>query len=218
MENQANQPQPKKPANPALWIVLIIVILVVAGYGVYAYMTGNTNTNTANTVVTTNQNTNATANTNTATNTNIDTSGWQVYTNEKWGVTVKYPSNVDVIEKIDKGYIEFRGPEQKPNGGYWPRFGITHHDTDYYNPPVGTDVSSWVQVNESYYTKLGTPYTIANLKTVHILSLATPQANGADIYYVISGTKLSQILVSHDLFLENQPIDYAFLESISFNN
>lgn len=38
-----NQPQPSKPTNPAMWIVLIVIVLAVAGYGVYAYISDNDN-------------------------------------------------------------------------------------------------------------------------------------------------------------------------------
>jgi len=92
MEPPQTQPQvTKKSSNPTLWIVLVIVILVIAGYGVYAYMTGNANN--TNTVVLTNQNTNTVSNL----NTNIDTSDWQVYTNEKYGFSFRYPESLSVL-------------------------------------------------------------------------------------------------------------------------
>lgn len=109
-----DQPQPtNNSTNPFLWIILVIVILVIAGYGVYAYMTGNTNTNTANTVVTTNQNTNTASNI----NANIDTSDWQVYTNEKYGFSFRYPSDWTIEEQsginYDKSIVSITSPETK---------------------------------------------------------------------------------------------------------
>ncbi len=200
--------------------MVIILLLLIGGYFLF-FQEEETNTNA---VVITNQNTNAAVNTNTATNVNstananIDTSDWLTYTNEKWGISCKYPSNVNVIENIDKGYVEFRGPEQKPNGGFWPRYFITHGDNDFYNPPADTDVSSWVTIPESDTIKIGSPYMIANHETVHQVSLKTPQSNGTDYYFVINGTKLFMIQVRHDLYDQNQPLDFAFLESIRFNN
>jgi hypothetical protein len=114
MENQ--QPQPSKPTNKALWIVLVIVILAIVGYGIYTYVSGRGNENTNNVNTTINQNTNVTANsntglstntavntntvantntavnTNTSTNTNtVDTTGWKTYKDQEYNYTLEYP-------------------------------------------------------------------------------------------------------------------------------
>ncbi|EKD56884.1 MAG: hypothetical protein ACD_58C00056G0002 [uncultured bacterium] len=113
MQTPQNQPQPAKPTNPAMWIVLVLVILGVAGYGLYAFVTGDTNdnqntnqvtnSNTAvntNTTVNTNVNSNqmANSNINSAINANINTSGWKTYLDQDSGLTIKYPSDWMTIE------------------------------------------------------------------------------------------------------------------------
>lgn len=128
MDNQPNQPQSTKPSNKTLWAVLIIVILAVAGYGIYAYVSGNTNNNqntnlVANTNATTNVNTISNTNTvtntatnlnaNTTTNTNIDTSEWKTYENNTYDYSIKYPNNWRVAEDYMKAFAEIRHPQNK---------------------------------------------------------------------------------------------------------
>jgi hypothetical protein len=99
MENQPNQPS--KPANKSLWIVLVIVILALAGYGIYAYVSGNTNN--ANTT----SNINSTINTNVAENSNsvgnINTtptiSGPTTYENSVIPFTLGIPASATVREQ-----------------------------------------------------------------------------------------------------------------------
>ena len=101
-----NQPQPTKPTNKALWIVLIIVVLAIAGYGIYTLISNKDNENTNNTNSTVNQNTNVVANANTVLNTNtavnlntnIDTSGWKNFSNNKYGFSVKMPQSWQVTQ------------------------------------------------------------------------------------------------------------------------
>ena len=100
MENHLNQPKPTKPANKALRIVLVIVILAIAGYGIYAYISGNTNTTlnmnaAVNTNTSTKSNSNLVSNINSPSNMNttVNTSDWKTYNNDIYGFSVKYPSD-----------------------------------------------------------------------------------------------------------------------------
>ncbi len=154
--------------------------------------------------------------TNSPSNTNaVDTSGWKTYTSQSWGLSVKYPADVTVIESTDKTVVEFRGPQQGSNG-FLPRWFITHGSNQFYNPPADTDVQSWIKGN-TVYDELGDSYSVAQLPTMHVISKASPQSSGADFYYVINGTKLFAIQVRHEAVQDNQPLDLAFLEHIVFN-
>lgn len=107
-----NQPEKStKQGNPAIWVVLVIVLVLILGgaYIMFVQENEDINVNNANAVVTANQNANTNVN---AITSDVDTSDWLTYTNEKYGYSVKYPSDATYQELTsgsrgdeDLGYI-----------------------------------------------------------------------------------------------------------------
>lgn len=139
--------------------------------------------------------------------------GWQTYTNETFGYTVKHPSDTLVRgQDLDK-LVEFEGPFD--NNEYWPRLTISHHDSDFYHPPAGTDVITWV-TDQSSYDAIGEEFKVAGLPTIHLVSNRSPQSYASDNYYFIKGTQLYEIDLLHAADKQDWVLYNKFLKSFEF--
>ncbi|MBU0612675.1 hypothetical protein KKB10_01540 [Patescibacteria group bacterium] len=107
--NNNSTPTPTKGSRTGVVVAFVVVILVIAGALWYSFSGTNDNTNNTNKVMS--ENTNVTVNTNTTTNTNsaVDTSDWETYTNEEYGISIQYPFEWEVSKYEDSVY--FSPPE-----------------------------------------------------------------------------------------------------------
>lgn len=136
---------------------------------------------------------------------------WRNYTNEKLGYGVSYPGICTVSTDLGQS-VDFTGPLE--NNEWWPRITIAHRDTDFYNPPAGTDVVEWVQKFPEL--KEGKEVSIDGLTTLHFVQERSPQAYGADYYYFIKEGQLYQITLLHTADRQDWPLYDKFLESFTF--
>jgi len=90
----------------------------------------------------------------------VDTSGWATYTNAKYGFSFKHPSTYTTAGCPTKPcgeYIgEMSGGDQTVMQGDisevgWPNIAVMHLSSDFYNPPVDTDLREWILASFSYY-------------------------------------------------------------------
>ena len=142
--------------------------------------------------------------------------GWKTYTNEEFGYTVRYPGACKVMGADLNEMVEFVGPEVEYMGTYehWPRLSIEHYDSDFYHPPLGTDVNEWVKRIPGL--KLGAEFEVANLPTAHLVQERSPQAYAADHYYFVKGTQLYHIQLLHAADREDWDLYNKFLNSFTF--
>ena len=125
----------------------------------------------------------------------IDTSNisWRTYINEEHGYSVQYPGICNVLAADPDGRVQFEGPLQGED--HWPSIVITHYDSKYYRPVVGTDVNSWVKNFPGF--SQGDAISVAGLPTVHFVQDKTTHAYAGDYYYFIKGDQLYNISILH---------------------
>ncbi|MBZ9577673.1 hypothetical protein KJA13_01405, partial [Patescibacteria group bacterium] len=146
------------------------------------------------------------------------TEDWQVYTNEKYGYSLKYPT--DCLYGPLPGYCKLKPPKERPreclcyfnaedpNSVSLGTFTGTKSDltgasfvvfhsiyVDYYSPPAGTDLVEWVKENFSYYDDIPDEINM-EIDGIPALRVYTPKSPMAwsqeDIYFIKSG-KVFQI-------------------------
>ena len=147
----------------------------------------------------------------------IDTANivWRGYENDVYGYTVEYPSICNVLSSDQSQGVQFSGPLR--DNEHWPMISISHYNSQYYKPAVGTDVYQWVKQFPGF-TK-GEDVTMAGLPTVHFVQARTPHAYAGDYYYFIKGDQLFNISILHtadkvDWNLYNQFLNsFAFIET-----
>ncbi len=141
----------------------------------------------------------------------VDSVNWRIYTNETLGYTLTYPGICNVSGDLDNA-VDFTGPLKSKE--LWPKITINHNDSEFYNPPLGTDVEEWVNKFPGF--KDGTGITIAGLPTVHFVQEKNSQAFAGDYYYFIKDTQLYQITILHTGGKEDWPLYNKFLASFAF--
>ena len=143
-----------------------------------------------------------------------DYGGWIPYTNESLGYTLYYPAYTTALESPDGTNVSFEGPLE--NNERWPVLTVSHFDSDFYRPPEGTDVETWVLDNGIPYDELGPEIKVAGLPAFHLIVEPTPQSYGFDEFYFIRGEQLFRILLLHTEGRQDWDLYNQFLESFIF--
>jgi hypothetical protein len=139
---------------------------------------------------------------------------WKTYTSEKFGYTLKYPSNATIMGADPNTAVQFVGPVV--GNEHWPWFSVEHYDSDFYRPPASTDVHQWIADSGHPYDEIGPDVEVAGLPTVHLVYEASPQAYGSDHYYFIRGDQLFHIQILHAGGRQDWDLYNKFLQSFRF--
>jgi hypothetical protein len=140
--------------------------------------------------------------------------GWNSYTNEALGYSLMYPGDTEVQGANRDEMVEFVGPII--NADHWPWFFVEHFDSDFFSPPLGTDVKQWLADSNIPYEPTDQELTIGGLPAVRYLFEASPQAYARDDYYVIKDDQLFLISILHADGLQDWALYEQFLASIAF--
>lgn len=140
--------------------------------------------------------------------------GWKTYTSEKFGYTLKYPGDAEVMGPNLDESVQFVGPIV--NDEHWPWFFVEHYDSDFYHPPSGTDVHQWIADSDVSYDEIGPEVEIAGLSTVHLIYNESPQAYASDDYYFIRGDQLFHITILHAGGQQDWDLYNKFLQGFTF--
>ncbi len=139
--------------------------------------------------------------------------GWETYTNEMFGYTLKYPGDAEIIGADLDATVDFLGP--LVDNERWPWLTVSHLDGDFYHPPAGADIYEWV--TESIpYDEIGPDYNVAGIPTVHLVDERSPQAYASDRYYFVKDGQLFVIMVLHAGDQEDWDLYNKFLKSFTF--
>jgi len=140
--------------------------------------------------------------------------GWETYTNETLGYTLKYPGDASVMGTDLNSMVTFEGP--LIDNDHWPVLIVNHPDVDFYNPPAGTDVMEWILDSGTPSDTIDSETEVAGFPTVHLVYEESPQAYGSDHYYLISGEQLFQIQFIHTGGKQDWGVYNRFLKSLTF--
>ncbi|RJQ34017.1 hypothetical protein C4566_02720 [Candidatus Parcubacteria bacterium] len=143
----------------------------------------------------------------------VDQITWRDYKNEDLGYSLSYPGICNVVSTNVNDRIDFICNWQ--DDGTWPRFIITHHDSDFYHPTPNVSVVEWVEKHPEL--DLGAAIKIAGLETVHFVQKKNSQTDAADYYYFIKDGQLYEIIIMSVSGHEDKQLYDKFLSSFSFN-
>ena len=146
-----------------------------------------------------------------------DNDGWQVYNNEVYGYSLRFPvectfgpmpsdckqkppeeRSVECLcflnaENPREVFLQaFLGEEELALAG----FTITHYETPLYNPPAGTDLVEWLQ--ESFSEQLlnmpdQVNAEIGGVPAVRITTLSSPTTVSLEDIFILSAGRLLQV-------------------------
>ncbi len=142
-----------------------------------------------------------------------DYSGWQKYTNEKFGYTALIPGDVNVTESGDGTTVSFE--EGTATVEHWPGLTINHYDSDFYHPPEDSEVGQWVLGSGIPHDEVGLAREIAGRPALHLIIKSTPEAYAFDEYYFIKDSQLFRVVILPGGDQDWQLID-QFLQSFYF--
>jgi len=142
--------------------------------------------------------------------------GWTPFESDRFGYAFLAPPNAEVMENDVDGTVNVMGPlggnERTP-----PCITIFSHDSDFFRPPVGTDVVEWVAESPIASGEVDSGMEIGGQPSAHIATPDGPGVHAGDEYYVINGDRLIRIVITHC-----GPADWdiynAFLASFSFSD
>jgi hypothetical protein len=140
--------------------------------------------------------------------------GWKPYLNAKFGYALWYPGDSQVMGANLNESVQFSGPLVE--GEYWPVLTLSHRDSEFYRPPVGTEVAQWIAGSEMSYDKIDTEAQIGGLPAVHLRSEAGPGWYASDAYYLIKDGQLFHILILHTGGQEDWELYNKFLRGLTF--
>lgn len=135
--------------------------------------------------------------------------GWQAYASAKFGYVLRYPGESTVMGTNLDDAVQFAGQE-------WPVLSVSHHDSEFYHPPAGTDLQEWISDRVQSYDEIDTDVEIAELPTVHLRTGASPEAYGFDEYYFRRDDQLFRIMILHTGGQEDWDLYDKFLRSFTF--
>jgi hypothetical protein len=140
--------------------------------------------------------------------------GWKPYLTAELGYALWYPGDCQVMGANLNESVQFSGPSVE--GEHWPVLTVSHHDSDFYRPPGGTDVSQWIADNEIPYDAIETDIEIAGLPAVHLRYEAGPGWGASDAYYFVKEEQLFYILILHTGGQEGWELYDKFLQGLTF--
>ena len=141
--------------------------------------------------------------------------GWKMYRNNKFGYSVWYPGNCQVIGMDLNESVTFEGPKNK-YGDIWPQIFVSHYSTKFYRPGRGVTVAEQVGRYPDY--KGPAKIKVAGLPTVLVSSEQKSDEFGADQYFFIRNGQLYQIMILHtDEAKKNSKLFAKFLKGFKFN-
>jgi len=138
--------------------------------------------------------------------------GWQTYTSDKFGYSVKYPGDAAIMGADLDETVQFVG------SGHWPILTVEHVDSPFFHPPTGTDVSQWVLDLHTDYDGIGPEMTIAGLPAVHLVYKPGPGWEASDEYFFIRDEQLFRILILHSDGQQDWNLYNQFLHSFTFDD
>jgi hypothetical protein len=138
--------------------------------------------------------------------------GWQTYTSDKFGYSVKYPGDAAVMGADPDQMVQFVG------AGHWPILTVEHVDSTFYHPPTGTDVSQWVLDLHTDYDAIGPEVMIAGLPAVHLVYESGPGWEASDEFFFIRDEQLFRILILHSDGRQDWDLYSQFLHSFTFDD
>jgi putative hemolysin len=140
--------------------------------------------------------------------------GWETYTNGTFGYTLKYPGDCTVMGADLDASVQFVGP--LVGNEHWPWFFVDHYDSEFYHPPLGSDLLQWLVDHNVAYDELAPETQVAGVDAVHLLTGATPQSYGADDYYFVKEGQLFHIQILHAGGQQDWELYTKFLDGFSF--
>jgi hypothetical protein len=140
--------------------------------------------------------------------------GWKPYVNTKFGYALWYPGDAQVMGADLNESVQFSG--RLVEGEHWPVLTLSHYESEFYSPPVGTDVSEWIGDHGTPYDAIDTGAVIAGLPAVHLRYEAGPGWYASDAYYLVKDGQLFHVLLLHTGGQEDWDLYDKFLSGISF--
>jgi hypothetical protein len=140
--------------------------------------------------------------------------GWKPYLNAEFGYALWYPGDSQVMGANLNESVQFSGPLVE--GEHWPVLTVSHYDSDFYQPPAGTEVTQWIADHEIPYDEIDTEVEIAGLPAVHLRYEAGPGSYASDAYYLIKDGQLFYILILHAGGQEDWELYDRFLQGLTF--
>jgi putative hemolysin len=138
--------------------------------------------------------------------------GWKPYLNAKFGYALWYPTDCSVMGANLNESVQFAGPLVEG----WPVLTVSHYDSEFYQPPAGTDVGQWIADHEIPYDAIDTEVEIAGLPAVHLRYEAGPGWDASDAYYFVKDGQLFYILILHTGGQEDWELYDRFLQGLTF--
>jgi hypothetical protein len=138
--------------------------------------------------------------------------GWQTYTSDKFGYSVKYPGGAAVIGADLDETVQFVG------AGHWPILTVEHIDSDFFHPPTATYVGPWILDLHTDYDAIGRVMTIAGLPALHLVYESGPGWEASDEFFFIRDEQLFRILILHSDGRQDWNLYYQFLQSFTFDD
>ncbi|MDO8513250.1 MAG: hypothetical protein Q7S37_02000 [bacterium] len=138
------------------------------------------------------------------------TASWKTYNNTKYSYGFKYPADYVLTNncKSTSCLSEQQGGDSVALMGDlsakgWPNIEIAHYDTEFYNPPVGTDLMKWIpQYFPSYTAYMPKEWTYMTRDDGHLVGIIdltvpkSPQAYSSRQIYYIWDNKLFSITMT----------------------
>jgi hypothetical protein len=140
--------------------------------------------------------------------------GWKTYTSERFGYTLMYPGDAEVISTDLAVSVQFVGP--RVDNRRWPWLEVRHFDSDFYHPPAGTDVHRWLTDSGHPSGEVGPEVELAGLPTAHHMYKGGPAPYDYDEYYFIKGDRLFCVMIAHTGDRQDWDLYDKFLQSITF--
>jgi hypothetical protein len=138
--------------------------------------------------------------------------GWQTYTSDKFGYSVKYPGDAAVMGADLDETVQFVG------AGHWPILTVEHIDSDFFHPPTATYVGPWILDLHTDYDAIGRVMTIAGLPALHLVYESGPGWEASDEFFFIRDEQLFRILILHSDGRQDWNLYYQFLQSFTFDD
>jgi putative hemolysin len=140
--------------------------------------------------------------------------GWKPYLNAEFGYALWYPGDSRVMGANLNQSVQFSGPLVE--GEHWPVLTVAHYDSEFYDPPVGTDVAQWIADHDIPYDEIDSQVEISGLPAVRLRTEAGPGWYASDSYYVIKDEQLFHILILHTGGQEDWNLYDKFLQGLTF--